>query len=376
MVIGNLMIRLSRSVVTMLSIILAIAFLAYSFLAGDLSVNIVESMQNLLKFEPLSSPVIIDAATRVSDQKLIDKLTIDEMKKLAIYWGLSNITEEKQKIIRAKSRLNNEVQTDDPATIKRYEQFRTEAKNLQATIDMGEWLRGRLDKPSDDKVKQIIVLMTQKLETRRIELLPLRGTLSPLKNDELLHFTRLLEITEAKNSAQAEDITTLELAFEQNKRKRNASLLREMLRSSGVSIEAVEVGTDDSGWLITMAMLTCMIGIANAMLMSVTERFREIATMKCLGAQDMLIVKLFLLESGMVGIAGAIIGIPLGMLIVGLAALYQYGMFGITYFPWGSLLSVIGWSLLAGIVLAMLGTFYPAILAARMKPVDALRVEE
>ena len=49
-------------------------------------------------------------------------------------------------------------------------------------------------------------------------------------------------------------------------------------------------------WLIGLSLLVCVVGIANAMLMSVTERFREIGTMKCLGALDSFIVKLFLLE--------------------------------------------------------------------------------
>ena len=39
-------------------------------------------------------------------------------------------------------------------------------------------------------------------------------------------------------------------------------------------------------WLILVSMVVCAVGIANAMLMSVTERFREIATLKCLGALD------------------------------------------------------------------------------------------
>ena len=39
-------------------------------------------------------------------------------------------------------------------------------------------------------------------------------------------------------------------------------------------------------WLIVMSLIVCVVGIANSMLMAVTERFREIGTMKCLGALD------------------------------------------------------------------------------------------
>ena len=73
-------------------------------------------------------------------------------------------------------------------------------------------------------------------------------------------------------------------------------------------------------WLISLSLLVCVVGIANAMLMSVTERFREIGTMKCLGALDTFIVKLFLLESTFQGFAGTSAGIVIGFLLtLGLA---------------------------------------------------------
>ena len=66
-------------------------------------------------------------------------------------------------------------------------------------------------------------------------------------------------------------------------------------------------------WLISLSLLVCVVGIANAMLMSVTERFREIGTMKCLGALDTFIVKLFLLESTFQGLAGTSAGSSLAL---------------------------------------------------------------
>lgn len=57
-------------------------------------------------------------------------------------------------------------------------------------------------------------------------------------------------------------------------------------------------------WLMVMSLLVCAVGITNSMLMSVTERFREIGTMKCLGALDVFIVRLFLIETAALGFLG------------------------------------------------------------------------
>ncbi|MBD3240450.1 MAG: FtsX-like permease family protein, partial [Chitinivibrionales bacterium] len=59
-----------------------------------------------------------------------------------------------------------------------------------------------------------------------------------------------------------------------------------------------------SMWIITISLLVTVIGISNAMLMSVTERFREIGTMKCLGALSAFVRFMFLIESGFMGVVG------------------------------------------------------------------------
>lgn len=57
-------------------------------------------------------------------------------------------------------------------------------------------------------------------------------------------------------------------------------------------------------WSVLMGFLICSVGIINALLMSVTERFREIGTMKCLGALDEFIVRMF--KRGAKGVAGMV----------------------------------------------------------------------
>ncbi|MBT7167025.1 MAG: FtsX-like permease family protein [Victivallales bacterium] len=127
-------------------------------------------------------------------------------------------------------------------------------------------------------------------------------------------------------------------------------------------------------WITIVSMLVTVIGIANAMLMSVTERFREIGTMKCLGALSGFVVKLFLIESFIIGALGAIVGTILGFLVPFSAYMASSGiglLFAST--PFLELLFAGVASMLAGTILAIIAAIYPARVAAKMVPADALR---
>ena len=128
-------------------------------------------------------------------------------------------------------------------------------------------------------------------------------------------------------------------------------------------------------WLVVLSLLVCVVGIANAMLMSVTERYKEIGTMKCLGALDRFIIKLFLLESGFMGLFGSIAGALLGGLLMTIVSSINYGLEVITKFPIASFLYYFVISVILGTVLAVIGAIYPAYTAARMVPADAMRSE-
>ena len=126
-------------------------------------------------------------------------------------------------------------------------------------------------------------------------------------------------------------------------------------------------------WLISLSLLVCVVGIANAMLMSVTERFREIGTMKCLGALDSFIVKLFLLESTFQGIAGTTAGIIIGFALTFLLGLLDYGGYVLDYFPLSKIAEAAGYALVVGTSLSLIGAMLPAYRAAKMEPVEAMR---
>lgn len=128
-------------------------------------------------------------------------------------------------------------------------------------------------------------------------------------------------------------------------------------------------------WLITMSLIVCVVGIANSMLMAVTERFREIGTMKCLGALDRFIVELFLLESGFQGLAGAIVGAIIGLLAAVLMSLKNYGLDTFWYFPGLKVLAIIGMASIVGMILSVIGAAGPSYKAAKLPPAEAMRVE-
>lgn len=129
------------------------------------------------------------------------------------------------------------------------------------------------------------------------------------------------------------------------------------------------------GWLLMVSMLVCVIGISNAMLMTVTERFREIATLKCLGALDGFIMLMFVLESCVLGAVGGIIGAVLGT-VIGLGrTLTVFGFGFITALPLADLLAGVAVAVGMGIALAAIAAVYPALKAARLAPMEAMRIE-
>jgi len=130
-----------------------------------------------------------------------------------------------------------------------------------------------------------------------------------------------------------------------------------------------------TAWMLGIALMISFAGIVNAMLISVTERFREIGTMKCLGGLDSFIVKLYLAESLFQGTVGTSIGIVVGVVLAYIEALNRFGTEGFQLLPVLNLLQIIVISFVAGVVLTVLGALYPAWSAAKMEPVEAMRSE-
>ena len=116
-----------------------------------------------------------------------------------------------------------------------------------------------------------------------------------------------------------------------------------------------------------LSLLVGGIGIMNIMLVSVTERTREIGIRKALGAKERDILTQFLIESSLLSGAGGVLGVTLSFVVSGLVL----ARFLPTYITTSSVALAVGFSIAVGIFFGV----YPARKAARLKPVEALRYE-
>ena len=122
---------------------------------------------------------------------------------------------------------------------------------------------------------------------------------------------------------------------------------------------------------IAIASISLVVGgivIMNIMLVSVTERTREIGIRKAMGARQSDILMQFLIESSTLAVAGGALGVILGVMAAKVVSLVS---------PLPSAVQL--WSVLGGLVVALsVGLFfgtYPASKAAKLDPVEALRSE-
>ena len=124
------------------------------------------------------------------------------------------------------------------------------------------------------------------------------------------------------------------------------------------------------GGIVGISLLVGGIGIMNIMLVSVTERTREIGILKALGATRRDILVQFLAEAGLLALLGGLIGIVLGWLAgLGVAALIPN--FPPASVPMWVIVAAAGFSALVGVVFGIM----PASKAAGLDPIEALRYE-
>lgn len=135
-----------------------------------------------------------------------------------------------------------------------------------------------------------------------------------------------------------------------------------IIKENTVKIRLATIGIG----LITL--LGAAIGLMNIMLVSVTERTREIGISKAIGATSRNIMVQFLTEAILISMMGGLVGIILGILVGNIVTLLIGGKFLV---PWN-------WISLGVFVCIVVGVFsglYPALKAARLDPIESLRYE-
>jgi putative ABC transport system permease protein len=114
--------------------------------------------------------------------------------------------------------------------------------------------------------------------------------------------------------------------------------------------------------------LGAAIGLMNIMLVSVTERTREIGIRKAIGATKSTIKSQFLTEAIVICQLGGLVGVALGIPIGNIVSFFLDGQFIV---PWVWIIT----SILLCFLVGMISGIYPAIKAANLDPIDALRYE-
>ena len=110
------------------------------------------------------------------------------------------------------------------------------------------------------------------------------------------------------------------------------------------------------------------IALMNIMIVSVTERTREIGVRKSLGAKKSTIAFQFFIETLIIGQIGGFVGVILGLLIgFGLSAALGFGF----VIPWGAII----WAFVVSFFVAVISGSYPALKASKLDPIEALRYE-
>ncbi|MBX3365664.1 MAG: ABC transporter permease [Phycisphaeraceae bacterium] len=129
--------------------------------------------------------------------------------------------------------------------------------------------------------------------------------------------------------------------------------------------------TAGAGGIVGISLLVGGIGIMNIMLVSVSERTREIGLRKAVGAKSSVILAQFLVEAVTLCLLGGAIGLVLGQLMVeGMRSIPNFPLKDALVPAWAVVLSV-GFSAATGVIFGM----FPALKAARLDPIEALRHE-
>ncbi len=132
--------------------------------------------------------------------------------------------------------------------------------------------------------------------------------------------------------------------------------------------------------IAAISLLVGAIGIANTMFMSVMERTRLIGILKSIGTRNSEIMKLFLTESGIIGLMGGLLGVFLGFIVVGVISSVGISIMGMGRLGTSTSVAVVTpelilFALLFSTIIGIISGLIPARKAAKLQVVEAMRSE-
>ncbi len=230
-----------------------------------------------------------------------------------------------------------------------------------------------------DKKKLLQVTETSEIRGRLSRMIGIQN-IRDLTTDTIVRWPQTVRRAESmleafKSLGIATDLTTNRITTMSMFYSRDAQLQKLELTEEIKPRNSIFELPEKTRWLVLVSFLVCVVGIANTMFMSVTDRFSEIATMKCIGAMDGFIMTLFVFEAFFQAVAGSLIGIVLGIALSLFRAWSTYGALAFENIIASDILLVSITSFFIGILIAALAAIAPSWAAARLAPMEAMRVE-